>query len=75
MQMLHGFALEVFLNTLIIKNKVKIKIISWPKVISPMKRKLFGIHFDFFVIGITVMREISFLEIISQVIQLRKLMV
>lgn len=35
--MLPGFGLEVFLNTLIIKNKLKIKVIPWPNVESPLK--------------------------------------
>jgi glycosyltransferase involved in cell wall biosynthesis len=72
---LNGFALEVFLNKLIIKNKLKIKIIPWQKVISPFKRKFLGVHFDFLIMGITVMKEVSIFEIISQIISLRRLRV
>ncbi len=36
------FGLEVFMNKWIIKNRYKIKVISWPNVISPTKARKIG---------------------------------
>jgi glycosyltransferase involved in cell wall biosynthesis len=72
---LHGFALEVFLNDHIIKNKLRLAIVRWPNVRSPFKRKHFGIHLDFLIMGMTVLKEISVVRIVMQISQLKRLIV
>ena len=74
-QQLHGFALEVFLNNLIIQKKLRIAIVSWPNVRSPLKRKYLGIHFDFLIMGVTILKEISVIRIVRQIKQMKRLMV
>jgi glycosyltransferase involved in cell wall biosynthesis len=72
---LKGFELEVFINRIIINNKLKTAIIPWKTVESPFKRKKFGLYLDFFIMGYTVLTYISPLEIISQIYHLKKLTV
>lgn len=72
---LQGFALEVFLNNLIIQKKLRIAIVSWPNVRSPLKRKYLGIHFDFLIMGVTILKEISVIRIVGQIKQMKRLMV
>ncbi len=40
--LLPGFGLEVFINSIIIKNSLKIKIVNWNNVESPYKYKKYG---------------------------------
>ena len=72
---LHGFALEVFLNYQIIRRKLRIAIVVWSNVRSPLKRKHFGLHLDFLIMGWTVMKEISVVRIVRQIRQMKRLIV
>ncbi len=71
-----GFELEVFLNAIIIENKIPIKIIFWKNVESPFKfKKFFGLNirsdvYMFF----EILKFISPITIISQFIQMKRLM-
>jgi glycosyltransferase involved in cell wall biosynthesis len=69
---LHGFALEVFLNDHIIQKKLRIAIVKWSRVKSPLKRKHFGIHFDFLIMGVTILQEISLVRIFQQIRQMKR---
>ena len=40
---LHGFGLEVFLNSIIIRRRLRIKIVQWPNVDSPFKHAKHGL--------------------------------
>jgi len=72
------FGLESYLNTLVIKNTCRIKIVFWKNVISPWKYKkagLFsGIKGDFLMI-VDVFRTISVFEAIYQIIKMSLLKV
>ena len=75
---LPGFALEVFLNRIIINSKCRIKVVKWPKVHSPYKRGGYGIgkaikgniH-----MAIQVLKSISLLEATAQVFKMLNLKV
>jgi glycosyltransferase involved in cell wall biosynthesis len=71
---LRGFSLEVFLNQLIITKRLRVTVIPWMHVESPLKRRVFGISFDFVVIGWHVLREISLGGAYTQIIKLKRLM-
>lgn len=74
-KLLSGFGLEVFLNRLVISKSLKIKIITWPIVKSPLKRIKMGVAFDFLIMGIYVFKEISPREALLQIIVMKKLIV
>jgi len=73
---LPGYGLEVFINSLIIKNNYRIEIVSWPGVESPYKYKKYGLWkgiksdskmiFDIF-------KSVSVFSPIYQIIKLRKM--
>ena len=42
LEKLPGFGLEVFLNKIIVKNKMKFVVVNWPNVITPRKSVKFG---------------------------------
>lgn len=75
---LKPFGFEVFLNTLILKNKSRIKIVLWPNVDSPYKSEKAGlwkgIKGDFFMM-MDIFKTISFFGPIFQIIKLKRLMV
>jgi glycosyltransferase involved in cell wall biosynthesis len=66
---LPGFGLEVYINKLVISNKLRIKVVKWNNVESPFQHKKFG-YFKGAVRFIKMMKEIiktiGFLSIISQ---------
>ncbi len=72
---LRGFALEVFLNNRIVQRKLRIAIVKWPNVHSPLKRKHFGVHLDFLIMGLTVVKEISVVRIVQQIRQMKRLII
>lgn len=72
---LRGFALEVFLNDRIIEQQLRIQIVKWPKVSSPFKRKLWGVHVDFFIMGLTILREISAVRVLKQIRKMQHLVI
>ncbi len=72
------FGLEVFLNSLIIKSKARVRIVLWPDVSSPFKHAKYGVWKG--IKGdIGMMKDIfttfSFYEPAFQIIRLRKLRV
>jgi len=70
------FGIEVFLNSLIIRDKLRIAIVSWPEVDSPYKNKkmglLKGLKADFFMM-IDIFRTISIFGPIYQIIKMNNL--
>lgn len=73
---LPGFGFEVFLNDIIIKNKLRVAIVPWPTVISPFKFRKMGI-----VRGIIadikmltqILYTVSAIHLVRQIIGMRKL--
>ena len=70
------FGLEVFLNDIIIREKLRIKIVDWPKVESPFKSNKYGwwvgLKGDFFMI-FDIIKTVSVFRILYQIIKLKKL--
>ena len=67
-----GFQLEVFINDIILEKKLTLKIVPWLNVISPLKRRKFGISFDFFIMGFNILSFISPLKIFSQIYNMKR---
>ena len=75
---LPGFALEVFLNRILINSKCRIKVVKWPKVHSPYKRGGVGIIKDIkgnFHMAVQVLKSISIFEALTQIKKMLDLMV
>ena len=72
------FGLEVYINSIIIKNKLKIKIVSWPNVESPFKYWKYGWYR-----GITgdvkmmmdIFRTVTIFGPVYQIVKMRKLII
>lgn len=75
---LRPFGFESWLNNLILKNNLRVKIINWPKVDSPIKAKKHGlwkgIKGDFFMI-LDIFQTIGFLGPVYQIWKFKKLMI
>ena len=69
---LDGFELEVFLNKIIIKKQSRLVVVSWPKVISPLKIKCFGIYFDFLYMGIKIFIYLNPFQMLNQIQQMKR---
>ena len=67
-----GFQLEVFINDIILEKKLTLKIVPWLNVISPLKRRKFGISFDFFIMGFNILSFISPLKIFYQIYNMKR---
>ncbi|MEK7576369.1 MAG: glycosyltransferase family 2 protein [Patescibacteria group bacterium] len=75
---LPGFGLEVFLNRIIIDQKLKLKVVPWENVISPRKSKkvgrLQGTYADYAMIR-QILRTVSAREVVRQIYRMRALRV
>jgi len=70
---IHGFGLEVFLNRIIIKNRLRIKIVHWDGVISPYPSKKVGTWQgtkNFIGMLSDMFKTVSVFEILGQIISL-----
>jgi len=75
---LPGFGIEVFMNRIITKNKLKIKIVNWNNVIIEMKRGKIGFWrgtFADLLMTLEIFKVISLKELITQNSQMLKLSV
>lgn len=68
------FGLEVFMNSIIIKKKLRIKIVNWPNVTSPLKAEKYGfkdgVWRDIKMMS-DIFRTVSVLTAINQIISMR----
>ena len=73
---LQGFGLESYINSLIIKNNLKIKIVDWPNVISPWKYKKLGLWRGILAdlkMSLEILKTIGLWGILYQIIKLSSL--
>ncbi len=72
---LDGFEIEVFLNSIVIEKKLKLAVVNWPNVESPLKRKKFGVHWDFIIMGLNIFSYLSPIQIFKQIYLMKKLII
>ncbi len=75
---LQGFGLESYINSLIIKNNLRIKIVNWSNVISPWKYKKIGIWHGILAdlkMSLEILKTIGIWGVLYQIVKLSLLKV